>query len=1261
VSLNIAVLFRNFPPGIRGLVLASLLGWDSSRCETLTVLADPSESMPERLGYNLGHFMPQSNAADWFRYSGATAARIFISVSEIEPNDDLSPVGDGVTSESAFFNRRSLLRANASSKTTALSETYVRWSYFSANYSNTSSSGNRLQPGPTLTKLRDLNVAALANLTASPTRFPITGANDWGGRWELWQHYYAQAFLLSRDYQVQDFSMFNEPNGWTGMTEEDWLLRLRFCSDAIQCAVADMNTRYGRSQAVRVFAPNTANGSEKYNTLTGDAATSDTWGRDAILNRHLRLDGTLPPSWMNLHIYNYQKYTTRTHASGSLSGYLNDYDSLRTMIDDDMPGEPRLPIALTEFNVRTSAQYETTTQTQDSPADFTALGASCVALTERGAHSFYLFKFGQTASTSASGVAKNGTHYVQNASGSGNHYGGATQVAEVFRLFNKAAKRGLQRLPLTASPGASPGINSGLWSLASRDPVDGTCRVFLSNRDAVAIPLEVDFSALGVPEGNPVFIEEVSSQTSGGVVGVYSLEAGKLPLTTLPGESVWLITTPGEPMTISSKTAVADTVLGDGTTRETTGSGQTQLEVRADGTVNGRRVAVIRIPVPLATSLSKHSILLELEVAATQDGIPTKAHVYGVNENAWSEASLTWAGASALLKQNVEAGNLIAHNVVAGQGTTAQILGQWVASSTNPQKRWLDVTQFARSRADGIATFIVVQDHRWDVAQPSLTLGDTQASGLLISSRESASPPRLLTLSNDQAAFVQSQPQSLTVTAGQTASLNVVAGGTPPFTYQWRKNGVKITNATKAEFVLPSVQAGDAGSYQVAVTNPFETVVSAPAQLEVLEPGQAKVAREAFIRGGIHAASDMDEAGTGYLMVKFSSSLDGARKSYFQFDLPPGAADLNAPATFQLGFKDSRIQQVQLWGLNQTFPNFSTGMTWDDATANLTTNNSMITSGTPSATAIGPSVRINPGPSLTPYAFTLPRLGDFLFGNRVTLVLTGVDNSGNNDGGLRVAIGSCTLQYSALANHPPGISSVPDQSIHEDSSTGPLSFRVEDAETDPAFLVITATSSNLSLVPASGIVLHGSGATRSIDITPTRDTHGTTEITITVSDGVATASTSFILTVVPDAPWVQWNQQAFGNPPSDATISAPTADPDNDGVSNLMEYALATDPWVSGTSQLPSVTWSAGAGLQFRFRRHLGRTDIEWIVESTDAPDGPWMDAAISTGGSPFTAVMSGFTATEDAASPMREVVITDNNPLTDRKFLRLRVVINNP
>jgi hypothetical protein len=84
------------------------------------------------------------------------------------------------------------------------------------------------------------------------------------------------------------------------------------------------------------------------------------------------------------------------------------------------------------------------------------------------------------------------------------------------------------------------------------------------------------------------------------------------------------------------------------------------------------------------------------------------------------------------------------------------------------------------------------------------------------------------------APSITTQPTSQTVTAGQTASLSVVATGTAPLSYQWQKNGASIAGATAASYTTPGTTTSDTGStFRVAVSNSAGTVTSAAATLTV--------------------------------------------------------------------------------------------------------------------------------------------------------------------------------------------------------------------------------------------------------------------------------------------------------------------------------------------------------------------------------------------------------------------------------------------
>lgn len=89
---------------------------------------------------------------------------------------------------------------------------------------------------------------------------------------------------------------------------------------------------------------------------------------------------------------------------------------------------------------------------------------------------------------------------------------------------------------------------------------------------------------------------------------------------------------------------------------------------------------------------------------------------------------------------------------------------------------------------------------------------------------------------------ILTQPASQTNLIGTVAVLSVSADGSSPLAYQWRKNGVNLTNggpitgANNSTLTLTGIQSADAGDYDVVVTNFLAAVTSSVATLTVLGP-----------------------------------------------------------------------------------------------------------------------------------------------------------------------------------------------------------------------------------------------------------------------------------------------------------------------------------------------------------------------------------------------------------------------------------------
>jgi hypothetical protein len=84
-------------------------------------------------------------------------------------------------------------------------------------------------------------------------------------------------------------------------------------------------------------------------------------------------------------------------------------------------------------------------------------------------------------------------------------------------------------------------------------------------------------------------------------------------------------------------------------------------------------------------------------------------------------------------------------------------------------------------------------------------------------------------------AIVQ-QPASRTNLIGSSASFGVVAEGSPPLFYQWRKNGSALSGAGQPQLTIAPVTAANQGDYDVVVMNDFGAVTSQVARLVVNTP-----------------------------------------------------------------------------------------------------------------------------------------------------------------------------------------------------------------------------------------------------------------------------------------------------------------------------------------------------------------------------------------------------------------------------------------
>jgi len=269
-----------------------------------------------------------------------------------------------------------------------------------------------------------------------------------------------------------------------------------------------------------------------------------------------------------------------------------------------------------------------------------------------------------------------------------------------------------------------------------------------------------------------------------------------------------------------------------------------------------------------------------------------------------------------------------------------------------------------------------------------------------------------------------------------------------------------------------------------------------------------------------------------------------------------------------------------------------------------------------------------------------------------TLILTVTDA-----GGASVS-DSFVVTYTQV-NDEPTISDIASQTINANTSTGGLTFTIGDIETTTSALIVTASSSNTTLVPNANLVLSGSDANRTITATPAANQSGTATLTVTVSDGTLSASDTFVLTVnTVSTPIDTWKAAKFGANAGNPVIAGDNADPDLDGLQNLIEYALGGDPLANGEA-LYQVSTPIGA-LLMSITRTLANNDITIIVQAADSPAGPWTDLASSVNGAAFTVLTVGASVNETGGGATRSVTIGDIYTISTapnaRRFMRVMV-----
>ncbi len=304
----------------------------------------------------------------------------------------------------------------------------------------------------------------------------------------------------------------------------------------------------------------------------------------------------------------------------------------------------------------------------------------------------------------------------------------------------------------------------------------------------------------------------------------------------------------------------------------------------------------------------------------------------------------------------------------------------------------------------------------------------------------------------------------------------------------------------------------------------------------------------------------------------------------------------------------------------QSIPNFLTKVqpgppceAWQSVTFTVTNNNNALFTQQPA---------ISPNGTLTYTAGTTA--GTAL----VTVYAT--DNGGTANGGWNQSIWQ-TFPITITPDTAPTISNIADQSTVINTATGLIPFTIGDV--DPgAVLTVTASSSNTTLLPQTGIVLTGTGTNRTIKLTPAANATGQVTVTVQVSDGCLTATDTFILCVRPLGGF-GWQSIPLRNTGVSATgvlLANGAVDPN---------YPVTASPFGAGNAIVGTTIYFAGG------------TASRWISRSqgdgNPTGDYVYVQTFDLTGMNPASASISGRWACDNRGSIYLNNVLVPSSVIT--------------
>lgn len=352
----------------------------NNQAATVTISSKVVGTSMKYVGYNQGYYLPGTNVSDWLRYSHVNSLRVWTSLNTYVPLSAVQ-VDPGLASLEEFDKRKQELRANPEQNR------FLKWEALYPLY-------NKPEEGATnpmvfdyvLAELKRLKLAGLLQINNRDF------TDSWANKWQQWQRFYALAYYAAKNGDVAMFAMQNEPNhAHSGpMKIEEWVGGMQIVSDAVRCAVEDVNRGHGKQLRAKFVGPVTA------------GTNTDWW---AAVARHARTDyrgNQLDHDLVDL-------FSTHSYNSPA-AGYASRVANVQKTITDNHPAHQPIPVVFTEIGRWMNAYLIDKEETMDSPSLFTEWAGIYTNNMKDQAYGMWAFKFANTTSSAYPRGIKSGHH-----------------------------------------------------------------------------------------------------------------------------------------------------------------------------------------------------------------------------------------------------------------------------------------------------------------------------------------------------------------------------------------------------------------------------------------------------------------------------------------------------------------------------------------------------------------------------------------------------------------------------------------------------------------------------------------------------------------------------------------------------------------------------------------------------------------------------------------------------------------------------------